>query len=207
MDQASLTPYRLRAIARTMVRRLGFPVVVELRPIIDAIAASLQEGQRSERRDVSVTLPVMGGDPVVVSVRSGKLQLDATPEPFRGLNEYQLRLVDRVIDERMAERLSVSMLSSTVGLSRSHFSVAFRRSVGRTPREHVVRLRIERAMELLRYTNLPIGEIALGTGFCDQAHFANTFRRATGLRPTEWRKRNHRSGGSANEPLTMCVSI
>lgn len=135
--------------------------------------------------------------PITASRRDGRRLISrdagkrgtATPRPAgRGLDERQLQVVNRTIDENLAEDVSVSMLSSIAGLSRSHFSQAFRRSVGRTPHEHVVRMRIDRAMKLMLEGDAPLSEIALATGFCDQAHFANTFRRALGMTPKTWRK-------------------
>lgn len=114
---------------------------------------------------------------------------ESPPEPrARGLDARQLRLVHGEIEEKLGEPISVSMLSSIAGLSRSHFSQAFRRSVGRTPHEHIVRLRIERAKRLMVDSDFTLTEIALETGFCDQAHFTNTFRRSVGVTPTGWRR-------------------
>jgi transcriptional regulator GlxA family with amidase domain len=162
----------------------------ELQPIIDVIAASLRDGRRFDDRAVSVTLPATDGQTLIVSVRNGARQ----PEPSaRGLDARQLRLVIGAIHEKIAEPLSVSMLSSIAGLSRSHFSCAFRTSVGRTPHAHIVRLRIERAMKLMLDTNVPLSEIALATGFSDQAHFSNKFRRLAGTTPTQWRKQRQAS--------------
>jgi AraC-like DNA-binding protein len=105
-----------------------------------------------------------------------------------GLDPRQLRLVNGTIEERLAEPISVSMLSSVAGLSRSHFSHAFRTSLGRTPHAHIVRLRIERTMKLMQESDVPLSEVALAAGFSDQAHFSNRFRRAVGMTPTQWRR-------------------
>src|SRR5277367_2379706 len=70
----------------------------------------------------------------------------------RRLDPRQLRLVAETIHQKIGEPISVSALSSVAGLSRSHFSHAFRASLGRTPHAHIVRTRIERAMELMSET-------------------------------------------------------
>jgi AraC family transcriptional regulator len=116
----------------------------------------------------------------------------------RGLDPRQLQLVNTAIEEKIGEPITVSMLSSIAGLSRSHFSHAFRRSVGRTPHDHIVRLRIERAMKLMIDTDVSLGQIAAITGFCDHAHFANKFRRAQGTTPTEWRRAHQSSNREAS---------
>jgi AraC-like DNA-binding protein len=185
-----------RTILTAIASRLGNTVPAELQPIIDAIAASLREGHRFENRSVSVTLPVVDGQTLFVSVHTAKACVKPLPDsPMPGLDARQLQLVNEAIDEKIGEDLSVSMLSSLAGLSRSYFSQAFRKSVGRTPHEHVVRMRIERAMALMLQRDAPLSEIALATGFCDQAHFAKAFRRAAGMTPTQWRK-GHRSSST-----------
>ena len=191
-----------RMVRSAVAGRLGNSVVTQLQPIIDAIAASLWEGRRFENRSVSVTLPVVEGRTLVVSVHTRKAVGEPQPEfPLRGLDARQLQLINGAIDERIGETISVSMLSSLAGLSRSRFMQAFRKSVGRTPHEHVVRVRIERAMALMAESDAPLCEIALATGFCDQAHFTNAFRRAADMTPTQWRKRR-RSGTPVTAPTT-----
>jgi AraC-like DNA-binding protein len=136
-------------------------------------------------------LPAAEGLTLVVSVRTDSPLAAQPPQPaVRGLDARQLRLVNGTIDEKIGEPISVSMLSSVAGLSRSYFSNAFRKTVGRTPHEHIVRLRIEHAMKIMADTDAPLSEIAVAAGFYDQAHFANTFRRTAGMTPTEWRRSN-----------------
>jgi AraC-like DNA-binding protein len=106
----------------------------------------------------------------------------------RGLDSRQLELVTATIAEKLGEPISVSMLSSIVGLSRSYFSHAFRRSVGLTPHAHVVRLRIDRAMTLMAHTKISLSEVALAVGFADQSHFSRAFRRLNGVTPAHWRR-------------------
>jgi AraC family transcriptional regulator len=160
-----------------------------LQPIIHAIAASLRGQSFGAARDVSIMLPGNKGHTLVVSVRRVDPQLAPPPEASpRGLDARQLGLVIGTIHDKIAEPISVPMLSAVAGLSRSHFSQAFRSSVGHSPHAHIVRLRIERAMTLMVETELPLSEIALLTGFSDQAHFSNKFRRMTGITPMRWRR-------------------
>jgi|HubBroStandDraft_6_1064221.scaffolds.fasta_scaffold480756_2 AraC family transcriptional regulator len=105
-----------------------------------------------------------------------------------GLNEIRLQLAGETIRERLSETMDVSTLSSIVGLSRSHFSRTFRKALGEPPHAHICRLRIDRAMKLMRESDSSLSQIALAVGFSDQAHFSNIFRRATGATPSQWRK-------------------
>lgn len=105
-----------------------------------------------------------------------------------GLNEIRLQLAGETIRERLSETMDVLTLSSIVGLSRSHFSRTFRKALGEPPHAHICRLRIDRAMKLMRESDSSLSQIALAVGFSDQAHFSNIFRRATGATPSQWRK-------------------
>jgi AraC-like DNA-binding protein len=105
------------------------------------------------------------------------------------------------IRKNIGEPISVSMLCSAAGLSRSHFSRAFRMSTGQSPHAYVVRLRIERAMCLMLDGDAPLSEIALAAGFSDQAHFSNAFRRATGTTPAQWRRSRRTRARQDESPI------
>ena len=72
-------------------------------------------------------------------------------------------------------------------MSRSNLMRVFRKATGQTPIEYLVRLRIQRAMEMLRNSDLSITEIALEVGFNDSNYFTRQFRRALGLSPRQFR--------------------
>jgi len=73
-------------------------------------------------------------------------------------------------------------------MSRSNLMRVFRQATGQTPIDYLLRLRIQRAMEMLRHTDLPITEIALETGFNDSNYFARQFRRMVGEPPRRFRQ-------------------
>lgn len=68
-------------------------------------------------------------------------------------------------------------------MSRSNLMRVFRKATGQSPIEYLVRLRIQRAMELLRNTDLSITEIAMAVGFGDSNYFTRQFRRVLGEPP------------------------
>ena len=69
------------------------------------------------------------------------------------------------------ETVALTAIAALVQLSYSHFSRAFKQSMGVTPNGYMTELRIERAKKLLSETDLPIADIALRTGFASQSHF------------------------------------
>jgi len=72
-------------------------------------------------------------------------------------------------------------------MSRSNLMRVFNKATGQSPIEYLVRLRIQKAMELLRNTNFSITEIAMEVGFSDSNYFTRQFRRATGVPPRTFR--------------------
>ena len=78
-------------------------------------------------------------------------------------------------------------LVATAHMSRSNLMRIFRRATGQTPIEYLLRLRIQKAMELLRNSDLPITEIALEVGFNDSNYFSRQFRRILSESPRAYR--------------------
>jgi len=94
----------------------------------------------------------------------------------------------RIIRERAREGIDVSDLLRTLPVSRRVFETKFRKLVGRTPHEEIVRVRLQRVQQLLRETDLSIAEIAPRTGFDHPEYLTVAFKRALGVTPSEFRR-------------------
>jgi AraC family transcriptional regulator len=105
------------------------------------------------------------------------------------LTARQLRRVLSLIDDRLADDISLDDLASAAGLSRFHFVRAFKAAVGKPPHRWLVGLRIERAKELLVKRNITIIDVAALVGFDSQSHFGQVFLDHVGMPPSEWRRR------------------
>jgi AraC family transcriptional regulator len=73
-------------------------------------------------------------------------------------------------------------------LSVSHFSRAFRRSMGVAPHNWLLMHRVEVAKEKLRNTPLSLSDVALACGFADQSHLTRVFTGMVGVSPGAWRR-------------------
>jgi AraC family transcriptional regulator, L-rhamnose operon regulatory protein RhaS len=93
-----------------------------------------------------------------------------------------------IIEERLAEPLTVAALAAGVQLSPGQFHDRFLHETGYTPADYWSRRRLARARELLVDRGLSITDVALTLGFSTSQYFATFFRRFTGISPRDYRR-------------------
>ncbi|HSY63315.1 MAG TPA: helix-turn-helix transcriptional regulator, partial [Terriglobales bacterium] len=71
---------------------------------------------------------------------------------------------------------------------------------GISTHQWLIRRRIEHAQGLLRQTSTSIADVAIQSGFGDQAAFTRTFRRTIGVSPGRWRRYHSSRGIGPNDP-------
>lgn len=106
-------------------------------------------------------------------------------------NDY-LKRINRAIDlvyDHLGEDLPLSRLAQAAHFSPFHFHRLFRSLTGECVKEFTLRLRLERALQLLKTSpRLSLKEIAAATGFASPAVFSRAFRRAYERTPSEARR-------------------
>src|SRR5690349_16751726 len=90
-------------------------------------------------------------------------------------------------DLRFSEPLGVDDMAAAAGLSRAHFSRAFRKEFGESPHVYLLTRRLERAAALLRTTDRSVLEICFDVGLTSVGSFTTSFKRMFGVTPTEYR--------------------
>ena len=83
---------------------------------------------------------------------------------------------------------SLESVSAIAGLSPTYFSQLFRKETGKGFQEFLLDIRMQKAKELLRDTQLAVYEIAEKVGYLDAKHFSKVFQKKTGVKPNEFRK-------------------
>jgi AraC-like DNA-binding protein len=95
------------------------------------------------------------------------------------------------------EPISVDEIAERAGLSRSYFSVLFKKEVGMPVTDYIRRKRIEAAENMLKYSDYSLPEISSFLAFNSQSHFVSVFKSVTGITPGAYRKAHfHRAWGS-----------
>lgn len=91
------------------------------------------------------------------------------------------------LQARLAEPLGPTELARCCDLSLAQLSRLSQRVFHLTPRQLILKIRLDEALHLLSTSSTPLVEIAVRTGFCDQSAFTRHFRRHTGLPPGAFR--------------------
>ncbi len=108
--------------------------------------------------------------------------------PPKSTDEYgRLAQVVDFMQRNHAEPLTVSRLAALGGRSPSTLNRMFQATLGCSPIEFLIDLRLQKGAELLRQTDAKISEIALRTGFCDSNYFTKLFTRKYGCTPRQYR--------------------
>jgi AraC family transcriptional regulator len=117
-----------------------------------------------------------GGPNAAESVSRGKLP------------RWQRRRLVTYIEENLDRPITSENLTALTGTSAGHFFRTFKATFGQAPFAYIASRRIVRAQQMLLRTSLPLSQIALDCGLCDQSHLTRLFRRFVGMTPSAWRR-------------------
>ncbi len=91
------------------------------------------------------------------------------------------------IHRNYKEEIKTPDLAKQVEMSVRQLERSFKKALGTTVRQYLLRIRLDHAQYLLRNTEDTILAVALSVGFYDHAHFTHTFRRERGMSPKQYR--------------------
>ena len=104
-------------------------------------------------------------------------------------NTEKLAPAMAVIESRFTDNaLSVTELSSLCGMSEVYFRRLFEDRFGISPKEYLIRMRIEYAKSLLASGQFPVSEVASLCGYAEPCHFSREFSKRVGLSPNQYAK-------------------
>jgi AraC family transcriptional regulator len=93
-----------------------------------------------------------------------------------------------MLRDNVSANVRLADIANECGLSPSHFARCFKATFGLSVHQSLIRLRIEAAQRLLASTRHSIVDIAMQSGFSDQAALTRTFTQIVGTSPARWRK-------------------
>lgn len=103
-----------------------------------------------------------------------------------GQSRYVLSAMDCIAENYGNPNLTVGMIAQQLGLSEGHLSHLFKKETDSTLLSYLTRYRIHKSMELLRDCRRKVYEVAEQIGYRDIAYFSATFKKLTGISPSEY---------------------
>ncbi|MFN0036639.1 MAG: ATP-binding protein, partial [Saprospiraceae bacterium] len=119
----------------------------------------------------------------------GNLQPAKLPSGIGDLDQQFLRKFSAHVEANFADQnLTVERMSEEFGLSRVQLFRKTKALLGDSPNDFIQHIRLKKAGQLLRETQLTVAEIAYQTGYSSPGYFATAFRGRYGVSPSEWRE-------------------
>jgi AraC family L-rhamnose operon regulatory protein RhaS len=122
---------------------------------------------------------------------------DAVDADTHSWSEKKVQTLLTELSSNCDQPWTLKQMADQCGIQRTRLNTVFQKLTGGTPMEYLARLRMERAKTLLRETETKVIDIAFECGFSSSQYFANTFKHATGMTPSEYR--THCAGLTADE--------
>ena len=157
-------------------------------PLINNLASALvremlaaDEGTRLFTQSLASVLSVH-------LIRNYAEGMPAAPRPAHGPTRAVSAAI-RFIRERYAEQISLTDIASAAGLSPFHLTRVFKKTMGLSPHQYLVEVRVHSARALLSSggDRPSLAEVAAAVGFADQSHLTRQFKRILGTTPKKAR--------------------
>ena len=109
------------------------------------------------------------------------------PQYTGGLAKHKLKTTIAFINDHLEQDLRLADIASLVSMSTYHFARMFKLSTGLTPHQYIVKQRLDKAKELLRYSQIAIADVGYLVGYKNSSHFTRVFRRHIKTTPKAYR--------------------
>lgn len=106
------------------------------------------------------------------------------------MSDYYIKEISNYIEKHYSEDITVESMAEYLNLSRGYLNKIFKRYTGKSPKEYLTSYRMAKAIQLLKTTQIPIGEVGLSVGYANQLHFSRAFKNFFGVSPKIWRQMN-----------------
>lgn len=106
------------------------------------------------------------------------------------LRDFYIKEALTFIEQNFQNDISVEDIAAACKLNRSYFGKIFHDAVGKSPQQFLLNYRMIKATELLKLTQLSIGDIGNAVGYPNPLHFSRAFKNIYGVSPKHWRDEN-----------------
>ena len=110
------------------------------------------------------------------------------PDEHAGVKQLKLQEMKEYIQQHYQEKLSLEILADQFFVNKHYLAKIFRECYGITVNNYIMQIRITRAKQLLRFTDMDMESIGVQCGIEDSNYFARIFKKVEGMTPTKYRK-------------------
>ncbi|NBD24225.1 AraC family transcriptional regulator [Paenibacillus glycinis] len=160
---------------------------VRLPAVVQADWAAEFERAYALLTDKPYSLPVLVHVSQALGQLLGRIGLGVGGSARDRKRESDLERAIRYLGDRLAESVSLPELAAHTGLSKQHLIYLFNQETGFPPIEYFLRMKMQKAGQLLSLTGLTVKEIAASVGIPDPYYFSRLFKKRMGVPPTEYR--------------------
>ncbi len=114
--------------------------------------------------------------------------IDASRRHAKSQSSERIGEVIRLIQQHPQREIRLEELAEHAHLSLSHFKKRFKAETGLSPRQFILRDKMEAAKRILRDGDRSVTDVAMDLGFVSSQYFATVFRRITGTTPSQYRQ-------------------
>ncbi len=115
--------------------------------------------------------------------------MQKTPEVELPKNDFsRIKTMLEYISENYNKKLKLKDIATSANVCENTCTAIFKQFVSSTPFEYLIKFRIEKGMYMLAKSDMTITQIAFSTGFSSASYFTESFRKMTGVTPTQYRK-------------------
>ncbi len=167
---------------------------------LNSYALELSESGRTEEADqvanVIASSPLISRyrewQETVSEIKSSRKRSAMIAVPNELNLKYRDTRVQAAVDFLKANfqrKIALDEIAALVNISVEQFGRIFKSETGITPIDYLIRLRIERASQLLKSSSLSVKEVMASVGYNSKSHFAKHFKRRFGISPSEYKNR------------------
>jgi AraC-like DNA-binding protein len=105
------------------------------------------------------------------------------------MNENYINKALLYFEQNYFRNVTVVEIANYLGIDRSYFSTLFKKKLSISPKNYLIKLRVEKACELMKENSYSIGDISRSVGYEDQLLFSKIFKKIMGICPKKYREK------------------